>query len=85
MVCYASSLTVNQVTIWFPLRLRRIIDDSVPKVDRYTELGKLRTRSDIDREYQRLLDRDHNPLSFLYSGELHSYQDDNFTRQVLVF
>lgn len=39
-----------------------------PKVDRYTELGALRSQSDMDREYQRLLARDRNPLSFLYGG-----------------
>lgn len=39
-----------------------------PKVDRYTELGTLRSQSDMDREYQRLLARDRNPLSFLYGG-----------------
>ncbi|THH16822.1 hypothetical protein EW146_g3878 [Bondarzewia mesenterica] len=56
------------LTIWFPLSLRMAIKQSVPIVDRYTELGKRRSNSDMDREYQRLLSRDKNPLSFLYGG-----------------
>jgi len=40
----------------------------VPVVDPYTELGILRSKSDMDREYQRLLARDHNPFAFLYRG-----------------
>ncbi len=57
-----------QLTIWFPIHLYKTIRRVTPKVDRYTELGKLRSRADKDREYQRLLDRDQNPLSFLYGG-----------------
>ena len=49
-------LTVGrrQLTIWFPLHLRRAIAIVAPKVDRYTELGTRRSHSDMDREYQRL-------------------------------
>lgn len=57
------------MTLWFPLRLRNVIAQALPRVDRYTELGKLRNRSDMDREYQRLLDRDRQPLTFLYRGK----------------
>ncbi|TBU35329.1 hypothetical protein BD311DRAFT_745975 [Dichomitus squalens] len=56
------------LTVWYPIHLHRTINLVYPKVDRYTELGGLRSQSDMDREYQRLLDRDKNPLSFLYSG-----------------
>ncbi|KAI0274852.1 hypothetical protein BC834DRAFT_814779 [Gloeopeniophorella convolvens] len=56
------------LTISYPLSLRALINESVPIVDKYTELGKLRSESDMDREYQRLLERDCNPLAFLYGG-----------------
>ncbi|PIL31892.1 hypothetical protein GSI_06596 [Ganoderma sinense ZZ0214-1] len=56
------------LTIWYPIHLHRTINRVYPKVDRYTELGALRSQSDMDREYQRLLARDRNPLSFLYGG-----------------
>lgn len=54
--------------MWFPLRLRQVILRSTPAVDRFNELGKLRTASDMDREYQRLIDRDRGPFAFLYKG-----------------
>lgn len=41
---------------------------SVPGVDRYTELGRLRSTVELDIEYRRLLSRDNNPLAFLYAG-----------------
>lgn len=37
-------------------------------MDLYNELGKRRTQSELDREYQRLLDRDRQSLTFLYDG-----------------
>ena len=58
----------DQFTIWFPIRLRKIIRQALPSVDKYTELGSLRSKSEMDREYQRLLDRDKQPLAFLYKG-----------------
>ena len=45
-----------------------MIKRSVPKVDEYTELGRPRSRVDMDGEYQRLLNRDRNPFAFLYNG-----------------
>ncbi|CCL99035.1 uncharacterized protein FIBRA_01044 [Fibroporia radiculosa] len=56
------------LTVWFPVHLYRSIQRVVPMVDPYTELGVPRSKSDMDREYQRLLNRDRNPLSFLYNG-----------------
>ncbi|KZT72840.1 hypothetical protein DAEQUDRAFT_704553 [Daedalea quercina L-15889] len=56
------------LTIWFPIHLFRTVKRVVPVVDRFTELGALRSNSDMNREYQRLLNRDKNPLNFLYSG-----------------
>ncbi|KAF9822133.1 hypothetical protein IEO21_00127 [Rhodonia placenta] len=54
--------------IWFPVHLYKTINRVVPVVDPYTGLGVPRSKSDMDREYQRLLNRDPNPLSFLYGG-----------------
>ncbi|KAJ7244762.1 hypothetical protein B0H12DRAFT_1211560 [Mycena haematopus] len=63
-----SVFVVASLTIWFPLALRKIIKQSVPDVDRYSELGRLRNSEEMDSEYHRLLDRDRNPFAFLYSG-----------------
>ncbi|KII93751.1 hypothetical protein PLICRDRAFT_101645 [Plicaturopsis crispa FD-325 SS-3] len=68
VVVIMSGLIFMVLTVWFPLRLRNVIRQAVPKVDPYTELGRLRSESDMDREYQRLLGRDLNPLSFMYNG-----------------
>ncbi|EKM61097.1 uncharacterized protein PHACADRAFT_82700 [Phanerochaete carnosa HHB-10118-sp] len=59
-----------QFTVWFPIHLYRVIVLVCPRVDRYTELGTKRSNSDMNREYQRLLHRDKNPLQFLY----HNYR-----------
>ncbi|KAG8948531.1 hypothetical protein FRC04_009741 [Tulasnella sp. 424] len=55
------------VTIYFPVRLYVAIKHALPVVDRYSELGRHRTTSELEREYQRLLVRDTHPLSFLYN------------------
>ena len=57
-----------QLTVWFPVALWRAIKQSAPKVDPYTSLGKKRPNRDLDLEYHRVLDRDQNPLSFVYHG-----------------
>jgi hypothetical protein len=46
-----------------------VVKMSVPKVDRYTELGRRRNNVELDGEYQRLLLRDHSPFAFLSNGE----------------
>ncbi|KAF5385209.1 hypothetical protein D9615_001490 [Tricholomella constricta] len=56
------------LTIWFPIALRRVIKVSVPKVDKFTELGRPRNNIAMDGEYHRLLSRDRNAFAFLYSG-----------------
>lgn len=61
----------NQLTVWFPIQLYTALRRVTPKVDRFTELGAPRSNSDMDREYQRLLGRDRNPLNFLYGGAWH--------------
>lgn len=61
-----------QVTIYFPIRLYVAIKHSLPVVERFSELGRHRTSSEMEREYQRLLIRDTNPLSFLYNGKYYA-------------
>ncbi|KAJ6509497.1 hypothetical protein C8R47DRAFT_1098906 [Mycena vitilis] len=63
-----SVFVLASLTVWFPLALRQIIKQSVPDVDRYSELGRLRNSQEMDSEYHRLLSRDRNPFAFLYSG-----------------
>lgn len=60
----------HQLTIWYPIALGRVIRQSVPKVDRFTELGRPRNQVEMDAEYQRLLNRDPSPFSFLYHGKV---------------
>ncbi|KAJ7630901.1 hypothetical protein FB45DRAFT_833713 [Roridomyces roridus] len=61
-------IVIGSLTVWFPVALHRIIKQSVPEVDRYSELGRLRSSKEMDNEYYRMLSRDRNPFSFLYSG-----------------
>ncbi|KAJ7103568.1 hypothetical protein B0H15DRAFT_812784 [Mycena belliarum] len=63
-----SVIVLGSLTVWFPLALRQIIKRSVPDVDRYSELGRIRNSQEMDREYHRLLSRDRNPFAFLYNG-----------------
>lgn len=58
----------QQLTIWYPIALSRLIRQSAPEVDKFTELGRPRNQVDMDAEYQRLLDRDPSPFAFLYHG-----------------
>ncbi|KAH8100667.1 hypothetical protein BXZ70DRAFT_1008156 [Cristinia sonorae] len=66
VIIIMSLICVAGLTVWFPLYVRRIVKRMAPVVDKYTELGRLRSPSEMDREYQRLLVRDRNPLTFLY-------------------
>ena len=59
-------ITVCVVTIWFPIRLWLVVRTEVPKIDPYTEMGE--KRKDKKAEYERLLDRDRSPFSFVYNG-----------------
>jgi hypothetical protein len=61
--------------VWFPIALRRVIRQSVPKLDKFTELGRPRSNVDLDGEYHRLLDRDRNPFAFLYKGAPECFLD----------
>jgi len=66
----------KKFTIWFPIALDRVIRLSVPKVDRFTDIGRPRTSVDKDSEYHRLIARDHNPFAFLYKSTLVIYFDN---------
>lgn len=62
------STDMKQMTLWFPVRLMQTIRQVLPRVDPFTELGKKRSNPEMELEYQRLLERDQNPLGFLYKG-----------------
>ncbi|EFI28599.1 hypothetical protein CC1G_13626 [Coprinopsis cinerea okayama7 len=62
------AVTFLLLGIWFPLALRRVIRLSVPKVEKYSGMGRIRSSADLDAEYHRLLERDRNPFAFLYSA-----------------
>ncbi|KAG8801762.1 hypothetical protein FRC16_011205 [Serendipita sp. 398] len=61
-----SAITFIFMTLWFPIRLMQTIRQSLPHVDPYTELGRKRSRPEMELEYQRLLERDQSPFAFLY-------------------
>jgi hypothetical protein len=68
VIIVASAVSFCAITVYFPLRLYWTIKANLPHVDRYTELGRRRGAQEEDREYRRLLERDDNPLAFLYKG-----------------
>ncbi|KAJ6519781.1 hypothetical protein C8R45DRAFT_952705 [Mycena sanguinolenta] len=68
VIVILSLFVVAALTIWFPVALRKIIKQSVPDVDPYSELGRRRNSEEMDSEYHILLSRDRNPFAFLYSG-----------------
>ncbi|KAM0756390.1 hypothetical protein T439DRAFT_308870 [Meredithblackwellia eburnea MCA 4105] len=56
--------TVIWLTFFLPWRVYRVIKEEVPQVDKFTELGE--QRKNVTAEYERLLDDDPSPFSFLY-------------------
>lgn len=66
----SSAYLRTKLAVWFPLALRRVIQQSVPKVEKFSGMGRPRSTADMDAEYHRLLERDRNPFAFLYSGTL---------------
>jgi hypothetical protein len=63
-----SACTCVWLTLFLPWRLHCVIRAEIPKVDPWTELGE--KRRDLTGEYERLLDADESPYSFLYRGAL---------------
>ncbi|KAG8792908.1 hypothetical protein FRC12_004494 [Ceratobasidium sp. 428] len=55
------------MTFWFPFRLAKTIRRSLPRVEPYDSLGQRRSEHELETEYQRLLERDKSPFSFLYN------------------
>ena len=72
----------HKFAVWFPIALRRVIRQSVPKLDKFTELGRPRSNIDLDGEYHRLLDRDRNPFAFLYTGMPESLLKHLFLKRI---
>ena len=62
-----AALVILTLSLWLPWRLWNVINCEKPKVDAWTELGE--RRRNLNAEYQRLLDVDPSPFSFLYKGE----------------
>ncbi|PWN50271.1 hypothetical protein IE53DRAFT_316116 [Violaceomyces palustris] len=60
--------TVLVYTLWFPYRMMMTIKDMLPHVSQFNELGLKRSPEEMDMEYQRLVDRDKSPLSFMYNA-----------------
>lgn len=60
------TLCVN--TFYFPLAIRRLVVQNLPRIDKYTEQGE--RRLDLDEEYKRLTNSDNCPYNFLYNGML---------------
>ncbi|KAF9316036.1 hypothetical protein BG003_002394 [Podila horticola] len=63
------TLCVN--TFYFPLAIRRLVVQNLPRIDKYTEQGE--RRLDLDEEYKRLTNSDNCPYNFLYSGYRREY------------
>lgn len=61
-----AAVVIPILSIWLPWRLWKVVEQERPKVDRWTELGE--KRRDEDGEYERLLEVDPSPFSFLYCG-----------------
>ncbi|KAF9920415.1 hypothetical protein FBU30_009774 [Linnemannia zychae] len=58
-------------TFYFPLAIRRLVVQNLPRIDKYTEQGE--RRLDLDEEYKRLTNSDNCPYNFLYNGYRREY------------
>ncbi|KAL7008934.1 hypothetical protein EMMF5_001681 [Cystobasidiomycetes sp. EMM_F5] len=65
-ILIVATLTILIVTVWFPIRLFTVVQASIPTVDPYTELGEKRRSTGNAAEYERLLEIDRSPFSFMY-------------------
>ncbi|KAF8595614.1 hypothetical protein BDV93DRAFT_501109 [Ceratobasidium sp. AG-I] len=59
--------TLALMTIWFPIRLANTIKRCLPTVEPFDGLGQPRSAQELEREYQRRLERDKSPFNFLYN------------------
>lgn len=55
------------MTIWFPIRLASTIKRCLPTVEPFDGLGQRRSAQELETEYQRRLERDNSPFTFLYN------------------
>ena len=67
-----AAFTVLALSVWFPLRVWRVIRAEAPEVDKFTEMG--RKRRDVEGEYWRLLDADMGPWTYLYQAYRRSWR-----------
>lgn len=69
------------MTIWFPIRLAGTIKRCLPTVEPFDDLGQRRSSQELEREYQRRLERDKSPFNFLYNGQFSSLISEPETYQ----
>jgi len=65
MIIPLAFLTFLFYTFYFPYMAKCVVERSRPCVDPYNESGEKRT--EIDAEYNRLMDADTSPYNFLYN------------------
>ncbi|KAI8347282.1 hypothetical protein B0O80DRAFT_373018, partial [Mortierella sp. GBAus27b] len=63
--------TICANTVYFPLAIRKLVVQNLPRIDKYTEQGE--RRLDPDEEYKRLTNSDNCPYNFLYNGYRREY------------
>ena len=63
-----AALCVIFYTIWFPFRMFMVIKDMLPSVSEYNELGRKRSKAEMEVEYYRLMNKDKSPLNFMYNA-----------------
>lgn len=68
LVLPLASLVLISYTLYFPIRMVKVIKDLLPHVSDYNELGHKRSSEEMELEYQRLLGKDKSPLNFLYNS-----------------
>lgn len=61
-----AAVVILVLSLWLPWRLWKVVEQEKPTVDGWTELGE--KRRDENAEYERLLEVDPSPFSFLYCG-----------------
>ncbi|PRQ70885.1 hypothetical protein AAT19DRAFT_11042 [Rhodotorula toruloides] len=59
-----AAVVILALSLWLPWRLYKVVEEEKPKIDGWTELGE--RRKDDNAEYERLLEADPSPFSFLY-------------------
>ncbi|PWY99668.1 hypothetical protein BCV70DRAFT_148120, partial [Testicularia cyperi] len=68
-----AALTILFYTLWYPYKLMKTIREMLPHVSPYNELGRKRSKQEMEAHYHRLLDRDKSPFNFLYNSYRRSW------------